>query len=112
MNLKELRAKLRELGLPTDGRKSELEQRLADDARSKALDKDSVASSIEGVEDTLVQGAEKPDRMKEVRREKLTSILPLFMQRSGHFHVMLGSLGVRTRRFVRRHNKDLWPARG
>ena len=67
MNLRELRAELRKLGLPTNGRKSELEQRLADDARNKALDKDTAASSIEGVEDKLVQGAEKPDRMKRVR---------------------------------------------
>ena len=67
MNLRELRAELRKLGLPTTGRKMELEQRLADDARSKALDKDNGASSMEGAEDTLVQGAEKPDRMKEVR---------------------------------------------
>ena len=67
MNLWELRVELRKLGLPTNGRKSELEQRLADDARSNARDKNTAASSIEGVEDTLVQGAEKPDRMKEVR---------------------------------------------
>ena len=66
MNLRELRAELRKLGLPTTGRKRELEQRLADDARCKALDKDTGASSMEGAEDTLVQGTEKPDRMKKV----------------------------------------------
>jgi hypothetical protein len=37
------------LGLPTTGRKKELEQRLAD-------------------EDEVVQGAAKPDRMKDVRK--------------------------------------------
>ena len=66
MNLRELRAELRKLGLPTTGRKRELEQRLAGDARCKALDKDTGARSMEGAEDTLVQGAEKPDRMKKV----------------------------------------------
>ena len=70
MNLRELRAKLRKLGLPTSRYKSELEQRLADDARSKVLDKDTAASSVEGAEDTLVQSAEKHDRMKEVRHSE------------------------------------------
>jgi hypothetical protein len=45
----------------------ELELRLANNARSKALDKDT-ASFKEGPEDEMVQGAEKPDRMKEVRK--------------------------------------------
>jgi hypothetical protein len=67
MNLRELRAELRKMGLPTTGRKRELEKRLEDAARSNALDPGAAASSIEGAEDEVVQGAEKPDRMKEVR---------------------------------------------
>ena len=68
MNLQELRAKLRKLGLPTAGRKRELEHRLEDDARSKALHIDTAPSCMGGIEDEMVQGAEKPDRMKEVRK--------------------------------------------
>jgi hypothetical protein len=68
MNLQELRAELRKLGLPTTGRKRELEQRLEDNARSKALNMDTIPSCMEGIEDEMVQGAEKPDRMKEVRK--------------------------------------------
>ena len=66
--MKELRAELRKLGLPTTGRKRELEQRLEDNARSKVLDKDAAAGSMQGVEHEMVQGAEKPARMKEVRK--------------------------------------------
>ena len=68
MNLQELRAELRKMGLPTTGRKRELEQRLEDAARNKELGPGAAASSIEGAEDEVVQGAEKPDRMKEVRK--------------------------------------------
>ena len=68
MKLRELRAELRKMGLPTTGRKQELEQRLKDAARSNAPGPGAAASSIEGAEDEVVQGAEKPDRMKEVRK--------------------------------------------
>jgi hypothetical protein len=66
-NLRELRAELRQLGLPTAGRKKELEQRLANDARSKVLHEDTAAGSMQGIEDEEVKGAEKPARNKEVR---------------------------------------------
>jgi hypothetical protein len=56
------------MGLPTTGRKRELEQRLEDAARNKELGQGAAASSIEEAEDEVVQGAEKPDRMKEVRK--------------------------------------------
>ena len=64
MNLLELRAELRKMGLPTTGRKRELEQRLEDAARNKELG----PGAVEGAEEEVVQGAEKPDRMKEVRK--------------------------------------------
>jgi hypothetical protein len=66
-NLRELRAELRKLGLPTTGLKRELEQRLAGRARSKVFHKVNAAGSMEGIEDEEVQGAEKPAWMKEVR---------------------------------------------
>jgi hypothetical protein len=67
MNPQKLRAE-RKLGLPMAGRKRELEQRLEDAAGSNALDVSAVASSMEGTEDKVFQGAEKPDRMREVRK--------------------------------------------
>ena len=63
--LGELRAELRKSGLPTAGPKRELEQRLADTAKRKALAED---AAMEGMEDEVVQGVEKPDRMKRVRQ--------------------------------------------
>ena len=66
--VRELRAELRKMGLPTTGRKRELERRLEDAARNKELGQGAAASSIEEAEDEVIQGAEKPDRMKEVRK--------------------------------------------
>ena len=62
----------------------ELELRLANNARSKALDKNT-ASFMEGPEDEMVQGAEKPDRMKQVRKPSQTKEKLPVMNRPEHF---------------------------
>jgi hypothetical protein len=67
MNLRELRAELRKLKLPTAGRKRELELRL-EAAQSTVLDKDATTSLKSFQDEVVLHSAEKPYRMKEVKK--------------------------------------------